>query len=144
MNANDDADPCDRAIDRLTPDARAALGRSLLRALGRRPPPEAHADDRLNTTIEVLAATATARELTAAVTRAASQQERSPLVRLGEEDGYVLLASPRHLWRLAERIDELELALAVLASAWVRGMAGTRAMEELLRKLALDGCGASP
>jgi hypothetical protein len=124
------------AVASLTPYARSALRRSLLRALGRRaPPPAPLAGDLVNTEVEILDVAADRDKLATAIERAVRDGEGAPVVRLDHGGGYALLTSAQHLWRLVDRVDELELALAALASACVRGLSSLAATEALLQEV---------
>lgn len=134
--ADEDVDPFDHAVAKLTPAARSALRRSLLLALGlprRRPPPLAV--DLVNTEVEMLDLTLEPGRLGDHIARASRDGERAPPVLVGHAEDYALLTSAQHLWRLVDRVDELELAIRVLASACVRGLAQAPPMERLLEQL---------
>ncbi len=131
-------DPLLRAIGQLTPDARRSLQRALKRALGvRDAEPEVVAADLVNTDVELLDLGAGASDLGWHVARAARDAERAPLVRIDDGDGYALLVSPQHLWRLVDRVDEHEVAIGVLAIACARGLGESVQLERLLA--GLDG-----
>jgi uncharacterized protein with PhoU and TrkA domain len=119
----------------LTPAARAALRRGLLAALGRHAAAEVLAADLVNTESEILDVSTAAADLATLVARAAQEAERAPVVRLDGEDGYALLTSPQHLWRLVDRVNELEVAIHVLATFCVRDLAQAAHMERLLELL---------
>ncbi len=110
MRADDT--PLHRALRALTPDARAALRRALAAAQDR-PYAQALAAELVNTEVEE-----TGLPLDPAlVRRAAAERARAPMVRVAEGEDYALLVSPEHVWTLADRVDELEVALQVLATA---------------------------
>jgi uncharacterized protein with PhoU and TrkA domain len=129
-------DPLERAVLALTPDARAALRRGLLAALGRPDgATEVLAADLVNTEAEVLDVSSAAADLATLVARAAQAAQRAPVVRVDGDDGYALLTSPQHLWRLVDRVNELEVAIHVLATFCVRDLAQAAPMEQLLELL---------
>lgn len=107
-----------------------------MRALGAaQPSPDVLAVDLVNTAFEVFDLTSETGRLAEHVARASLDAERAPLVRISNGDDYALLTSPQHLWRLVDRVDELELAIGVLAGACVRGLTDPRRMERLLQQL---------
>lgn len=129
------ADPSAGTMAKLTPAARGALRRSLLYALERPPSPAILAAQLVNTTVETLDLTRGMTMLAQFVARASRDAERAPLVRVDHGGDYALLTSAPHVWRLVDRIDELEIAIAVLAGACVRGFGQTERMERLLEEL---------
>ncbi len=115
--------------------ARVALCQILAAALGER----AQIDDVLgaelvNTETEALTTTDAARDLKQLIGRAAERGEEAPMVRIGVLPEVALLVSPDHIWTLANRVDELEIALRALAVAAVDVLA-ERSRLEALREL---------
>src|SRR5690349_20583161 len=100
MATHDDADPFERAFERLTPDARAALTRALAHALDEPGgEDEVLATDLVNTDAEAVTAEDAAASLGDLVARM-SAGTRTPMVRIDGDGAAALLVSPDHLWTL--------------------------------------------
>jgi hypothetical protein len=128
-------DPLVRALRTLPPSGRSALRRAVLAALGRPIDPDEPATDAINTEAEPVAVADAGERLCDLVARAAREGAGAPLVRLDQADGsFALLASSEHLWSLADRVDELEVALRILAVA-AAGELGEERLESLLVEL---------
>ncbi len=120
------------AVGRLTEHSRAALRRSLDAALGTAVAGEVLAADLVNTRAEPLDVEAAPAALPELIRRAWDEGAGAPMVRLEDGERYALLVSSEHLWRLADQVDEVELAVQVLSSALVGGL-GSPAVAEALR-----------
>ncbi len=134
--AADESDPFAHALDRLPPDARTALRRAVLNAMGH---PEAvpaeAAAELVNMDAQTVPLAEAQRELPMLVARTSSGAGRAPIVRIDGDDCFALLVSPDHVWRLVDRVDELEVALHVLANASLRGLDAHDQLQDLLNRL---------
>jgi hypothetical protein len=127
-------DPLERALRTLTPDARAALRRAVERALGHAVEPTSAASI-VNTDAETASVPLDAERQRALVARASTEGAGAPVVRLDDGEAFALLISPEHFWTLADRVDELEVALRTLATAVARGFDSPERLEWLLARL---------
>jgi hypothetical protein len=126
----------EQAIAALTPEARTALVRALRGGLGDSPREAVElAADLINTDVELVSVPLDEREQRRLVARASELSTRAPVARIEDGGAFALLVSAEHLWALADRVDELEVALGVLATACVLHLGGRAALEALLAEL---------
>lgn len=136
--ADRDVDHVVRVARELPPAARRALLRAVLAAVERRSAPLADlAPARLSSEAEILPAEEASARLESLIRRASQAGPQAPLVRLDADEDYAVLTSGERWWQLSDRVDELTLALHVLATTVAREL-GTTELERLAQELETD------
>lgn len=133
----DRADSLRRRVAALTPRARKAFEQAVLQAFD-----VPAADDRtgaelVNTDVEDIEAP-TGDQVEALVRRASHDGSGAPMVKIGQGEQFALLVSPRHVWDLVDRVDDLQASLAALATVLAIGRREPNRLAAVLSEIGID------